>query len=193
MSDQQIGLQARLMSKALRRITGSLASTQTTVIFINQLRSKVGTIFGSPEVTTGGNALKFYASVRLDTRRKEMLPLNVGIRVKVKVVKNKIAPPFQEVYLDILFGSGVDTIGCLVDSALMTNLLNKRGSWYFWKNENIGQGRQAVVEYLNKNEDVTERIRREVILAWNLTKGTGKINTQKKKSKCDRLQAEDKQ
>ena len=130
MSDQQIGLQARLMSKAMRKITGSLAASQCTVIFLNQLRSKVGVIYGSPEVTAGGNALKFYASIRLDTRRKEILPDEKGIRVKVKVVKNKIAAPFKVVFLDVLFGTGIDRMGCLLDAALELGVVERKGSWY---------------------------------------------------------------
>jgi len=158
MSDQQIGLQARLMSKALRKITGSLAMSQTTVIFINQLRSKVGVIYGSPEVTSGGNALKFYASVRLDTRRKEVLPENSGIRCKVKVVKNKVAAPFKEVFLDILFGSGIDYIGGIVDAALDLDVLERKGSWYSFNGTNFAQGRLKATEYMKENPSFAEEI-----------------------------------
>jgi recombination protein RecA len=129
LSDTQIGLQARLMSKAMRKITGSLSLSQCTVIFLNQLRSKVGVMCGSPEVTSGGNALKFYTSVRLDTRRKEILPDNAGIRVKVKVVKNKAAAPFKAVMVDILFGSGIDSMGCTrLDAAIDLGIVERRGS-----------------------------------------------------------------
>lgn len=152
MSDQQIGLQARLMSKAMRKITGSLSLSQCTVVFLNQLRSKVGVIYGSPEVTSGGNALKFYSSVRLDTRRKEILPENKGIRVKVKVVKNKVAAPFKAVMLDILFGSGIDSLGCMLDAALDLNIVERRGSWYAYKGQQLAQGRTNAVEFLREHE-----------------------------------------
>jgi len=165
MGDQQIGLQARLMSKALRKITGSLSMSKCTVIFINQLRSKVGIIYGSPEVTAGGNALKFYASVRLDTRRKEILPENIGIRVKVKVVKNKIAAPFKVVLLDILFGSGIDSMGCLVDAALESGVITRRGSWYSYKDSNFAQGRINAVEYMKANKDFANCIEDEFKIA----------------------------
>lgn len=157
MTDQQIGLQARLMSKALRKITGSLAASQCTVIFLNQLRSKVGVIYGSPEVTSGGNALKFYSSIRLDTRRKEVLPDNIGIRCKVKVVKNKISTPFKAVMLDIIFGSGIDQLGCLIDAAVEQNVIVRKGSWYSWKNENFAQGRKSACEYLAMEEHLEMR------------------------------------
>jgi recombination protein RecA len=167
MSDAQIGLQARLMSKAMRKITGSLAMSQCTVIFINQLRSKVGVIYGSPEVTSGGNALKFYASVRLDTRRKEILPENVGIRVKVKVVKNKVGAPFKTVNLDILFGSGIDSMGCTLDAALDLNIVERKGSWYAWTGgENLAQGRVNAVELLKKEPELATRLETEVRLAF---------------------------
>mmetsp|Transcript_42924 Transcript_42924/g.124092 ORF Transcript_42924/g.124092 Transcript_42924/m.124092 type:complete len:410 (-) Transcript_42924:218-1447(-) len=152
MSDQQIGLQARLMSKAMRKITGSLALSQCTVVFLNQLRSKVGVIYGSPEVTSGGNALKFYSSVRLDTRRKEILPENKGIRVKVKVVKNKVAAPFKAVMLDILFGSGIDSLGCMLDAALDLGIVERRGSWYAYNGQQLAQGRTNAVEFLRDHE-----------------------------------------
>lgn len=165
MGDAQIGLQARLMSKAMRKITGSLSLSQCTVVFLNQLRSKVGVIYGSPEVTSGGNALKFYASVRLDTRRKEILADNSGIRVKVKVVKNKVAAPFKEVMVDILFGSGIDRMGCTLDAALDLNIVERKGSWYAYKNSNLAQGRQNVVDLLKKDDAMAAQLEAEVRLA----------------------------
>ena len=165
MSDAQIGLQARLMSKAMRKITGSLALSQCTVIFLNQLRSKVGVIYGSPEVTSGGNALKFYSSVRLDTRRKEVLPDNAGIRVKVKVVKNKVAAPFQVVMLDVLFGTGLDGMGCTLDAALDLEIVQRRGSWYHYKGTQLAQGRTNVIELLKQDADLAQQLETEVRLA----------------------------
>jgi len=154
MSDMQIGLQARLMSKALRKICASLSSSGCTVIFLNQLRSKVGVIYGSPEVTSGGNALKFYSSIRLDCRRKEILPQNAGIKVKVKVVKNKIAAPFEIVELDIMFGTGIDQIGCLVDAAEEIGVLVRKGSWYYdAEGNNLAQGRSRVIELFKANDN----------------------------------------
>lgn len=165
MSDAQIGLQARLMSKAMRKITGSLALSQCTVIFLNQLRSKVGVIYGSPEVTSGGNALKFYASVRLDSRRKEILPDNLGIRVKVKVVKNKVAAPFKTVNLDILFGSGIDTVGCMLDAAVDLNIVERRGSWYAYDGQNVAQGRQNVIDLLKQDAKLSAKFSESVRVA----------------------------
>ena len=185
MSDQQIGLQARLMSKAMRKITGSLALSQCTVIFLNQLRSKVrdqlvsilslrtwfphyflsqqvGVIYGSPEVTSGGNALKFYSSVRLDTRRKDILPENKGIRVKVKVVKNKVAAPFKAVMLDILFGSGIDGVGCMLDAAVDLDIVERRGSWYAYKGQQLAQGRANAVDFLRDNKEIGTTIANDV-------------------------------
>jgi len=162
MTDQQIGLQARLMSKAMRKITGSLAMSQCTVFFINQLRSKVGVIYGSPEVTSGGNALKFYASIRLDTRRKEVLPDNKGIRVKVKVVKNKVAAPFRAVMLDILFGKGIDSIGCMLDAALDLDIVDRRGSWYAYGGKQLAQGRINTVDLLRTDADLRSSVGEKV-------------------------------
>eukprot|EP00560_Eucampia_antarctica_P000165 CAMPEP_0197833252 /NCGR_PEP_ID=MMETSP1437-20131217/18359_1 /TAXON_ID=49252 ORGANISM="Eucampia antarctica, Strain CCMP1452" /NCGR_SAMPLE_ID=MMETSP1437 /ASSEMBLY_ACC=CAM_ASM_001096 /LENGTH=470 /DNA_ID=CAMNT_0043437209 /DNA_START=52 /DNA_END=1464 /DNA_ORIENTATION=- len=169
MSDQQIGLQARLMSKALRKITGSLSLSKCTVIFINQLRSKVGVFYGSSEVTAGGNALKFYSSVRLDTRRREVLPENAGIRMRVKVVKNKVAAPFKEVMLDVLFGSGIDSIGCLVDAASDAGIVVRKGSWYSYNNINFAQGRHNAAEHLRTNKELCELIEQEVIQNMSTT------------------------
>jgi recombination protein RecA len=165
MSDQQIGLQARLMSKAMRKITGSLSLSQCTVIFLNQLRSKVGVMYGSPEVTSGGNALKFYASVRLDTRRKEILPDNAGIRVKVKVVKNKVAAPFKAVMVDILFGSGIDSMGCILDAALDLGIVERKGSWYAYNGMNVAQGRNNLVELMKKDKDLATALENDVRVA----------------------------
>lgn len=162
MSDMQVGLQARLMSKALRKITASLSMSRCTVIFLNQLRSKVGVIYGSPEVTSGGNALKFYASVRLDTRRKEVLPENMGIRAKVKVVKNKVAAPFKTVELDILFGQGIDKFGSLLDAALDLGVVQRKGSWYSYEDMNFAQGRVNASIYLKGNTHVAKKMENEV-------------------------------
>ncbi|KAL9181910.1 hypothetical protein ACHAXT_012253 [Thalassiosira profunda] len=162
MADMQVGLQARLMSKAMRKITASLSMSKCTVIFLNQLRSKVGVIYGSPEVTSGGNALKFYASVRLDTRRREVLPDNMGIRAKVKVVKNKVAPPFKIVELDILFGQGIDRMGSLLDAALELGVVQRKGSWFSYGDSNIAQGRFNASIYLKENEEVAKTMEAEV-------------------------------
>mmetsp|Transcript_3587 Transcript_3587/g.7562 ORF Transcript_3587/g.7562 Transcript_3587/m.7562 type:complete len:470 (+) Transcript_3587:73-1482(+) len=174
MSDMQVGLQARLMSKALRKITSSLSLSQCTVIFLNQLRSKVGVIYGSPEVTSGGNALKFYASVRLDTRRREILPENRGIRARVKVVKNKVSAPFKEVELDILFGEGIDRMGCLLDAALDLGVVARKGSWYSYNGENFAQGRGKAGEFLKGNGEVRRKLEAEVREALVMAKSGGK-------------------
>ena len=168
MSDQQIGLQARLMSKAMRKIVGSLALSQCSIIFLNQLRSKVGVIYGSPEVTAGGNALKFYSSVRIDTRRRDVLPDNAGIRIRAKVVKNKIAPPFRETFLDIIFGSGIDRVGCLLDAAVECDVVVRRGSWYSYADSNFAQGRLNGVEVLKEDADLAKRIENDVRAAMSL-------------------------
>lgn len=170
MSDMQVGLQARLMSKALRKITSSLSMSQCTVIFLNQLRSKVGVIYGSPEVTSGGNALKFYASVRLDTRRREILPDNLGIRAKVKVVKNKVAAPFKVIELDILFGEGIDKMGSLLDAALDLGVVQRKGSWYSYEDTNFAQGRLNAGFYLKENRATAKKMEGEVREALLLAK-----------------------
>jgi recombination protein RecA len=173
MADQQMGLQARLMSKALRKITGSLSKSQTTVIFINQLRSKIGVMYGNPEVTAGGNALKFYSSVRVDIRRKEVLKENDGIMVRIKVVKNKVAPPFRVVELDILFGSGIDTYGCLLDAAESVGVVERKGSWYSRGELRFAQGRRASIDFLKSNPALAKEIEVEVrdIMAKRLSAG----------------------
>lgn len=177
MSDQQIGLQARLMSKAMRKIVGSLAMSQCTVIFLNQLRSKVGVIYGSPEVTAGGNALKFYSSVRLDTRRRDILPENSGIRIRVKAVKNKVAPPFRECHLDILFGSGIDSVGCLLDTAVDQGVVERRGSWYSYCDMNFAQGRHNAAEKMREDEELAGRIEGDVREAMRRSSETGDAPT----------------
>ena len=176
MTDQQMGLQARLMSKALRKITGSLSKSQTTVIFINQLRSKIGVMYGNPEVTAGGNALKFYSSVRIDIRRKEVLKDNQGIVVRCKVVKNKVAPPFRIVEFDILFGTGIDKYGCLLDAAETVGIIDRKGSWYTYGSTQFAQGRRPASDYLRSNEPMAKEIEKEVrkILKSRLIKGITK-------------------
>ncbi len=166
MGDLQVGLQARLMSKALRKIAGNIGKSGSTVIFLNQLRQKIGISYGSPEVTTGGTALKFYASVRLDIRRIQTLKKGsegeYGIRAKVKVAKNKVAPPFRIAEFDIIFGSGISQIGCLLDLAEKTNIVNRKGAWYSYEGDNIAQGRDNAVKYLEENPTIAEAIEQKV-------------------------------
>jgi len=173
MTETQMGLQARLMSKALRKITGSLSKSHTTVIFINQLRSKIGVMYGNPEVTAGGNALKFYSSVRIDVRRREVLKDNQGIMVRVKVVKNKVAPPFRVVEFDILFGSGIDRMGCLLDAAEACGTVERKGSWYSRGDLRFAQGRRPTIEFLRSNQSLADEIAVEVreIMAKKLSAG----------------------
>jgi len=161
MGDTQVGLQARLMSKALRKIAGNIGKSGCTVVFLNQLRQKIGVTYGSPETTTGGNALKFYCSVRLDIRRIQTLKKGsegeYGIRAKVKVAKNKVAPPFRIAEFDIIFGHGISQLGCLLDVAEQTDVINRKGAWYSYNGENIAQGRDNTIKYLEDNpEKVTE-------------------------------------
>jgi len=165
MEDQQMGVQARLMSKALRKLTGIVGKTKTTVIFINQLRQKIGVMYGPSETTSGGNALKYYASVRLDIRRTETLKDNnveYGNRTKVKVVKNKVAPPFRVAEFDIIYGKGICQLGCLIDVAVGMDIINKSGSWFSYGDEKLGQGRDKVKEYLLENPKINAEIEAKV-------------------------------
>ncbi|MFO7315094.1 recombinase RecA [Rhodothermus marinus] len=165
MGDSHVGLQARLMSQALRKLTGTINRTRTVLIFINQLRQKIGVMYGNPETTTGGLALKFYASVRMDIRRigaiKEGSEV-VGNRTKVKIVKNKVAPPFREAEFDIIYGEGISVLGELVDLAVEYNIIQKSGSWYAYGEERIGQGREAAKAWLRERPELQEEIRRQV-------------------------------
>lgn len=165
MGDSHVGLQARLMSQALRKLTAVISKSNCTVIFINQLREKVGVMFGNPETTTGGRALKFYSSVRLDVRRIESLKQSgevVGNRTRVKVVKNKIAPPFKEAEFDIMFGEGISRVGDILDLAAENNIVNKSGAWYAYDGNKIGQGRENAKNYLKENTQICEEIESKV-------------------------------
>ena len=165
MGDSHVGLQARLMSQALRKLTAVISRTNCIVIFINQLREKVGVMFGNPETTTGGRALKFYSSVRLDVRRTESLKQSgevIGNHVRVKVVKNKIAPPFKEAEFDIMFGKGISREGDVLDLAADANIVEKSGSWYAYKGAKIGQGRENAKQYLAQNQLICEEIENQV-------------------------------
>lgn len=165
MGDVHVGLQARLMSQALRKITGNIGRSGCSVIFINQLRQKIGISYGNPETTTGGNALKFYASVRLDIRRIQTLKKGneeYGTRAKVKVAKNKVAPPFRIAEFDIIFGKGISTIGCLIDLAEETGVILRRGAWYSYGGENISQGRDNAIKYCEENPEFAKDVEKQV-------------------------------
>lgn len=165
MGDYHVGTQARMMSQAMRKLTGIIGKTNTSVIFINQIRSKIGVMYGSPEVTTGGNALKYYSSVRLDIRKKEVLKKGTdmyGTHVLVKVVKNKVAPPFKQAEFDILFNEGISQMGELLDLAIQFKMISRQGSWFSYDGNNIGQGREAAITYLKENRDLANEIYKKI-------------------------------
>lgn len=182
MGDVQVGLQARLMSKALRKIAGNIGRSGCLVIFLNQLRQKIGISYGSPEVTTGGTALKFYASVRLDIRRIQTLKKGsegeYGIRAKVKVAKNKVAPPFRIAEFDILFGSGISRMGCMIDLAEKAGVITRKGAWYSYNGENIAQGRDNAIKYLEENPDIADSVEQQVRDAFSLASAPFPIDTE---------------
>lgn len=165
MGDATVGLQARLMSQALRKLTGSLSKSNTTCIFINQLREKIGVMFGSPETTTGGRALKFYSSVRIDIRRIESMKKDgefIGNRVRAKIVKNKVAPPFRQTEFDLMYGEGISKEGCVLDMGVEAGIVNKSGSWFNYGEERLGQGRDAAKRTLQENPDLRNEIENKV-------------------------------
>jgi RecA protein len=171
MGDSHVGLQARLMSQALRKLTGVLNKSKTVAIFINQLREKVGIMFGNPETTPGGRALKFYASVRLDVRKQEAIKVNgevIGSRTKVKVVKNKVAPPFREAEFDIIYGEGISNEGCVLDLAVNLDIVDKSGAWFAYNGEKIGQGRENAKNYLKEHPEILKEIDSKVRENYNM-------------------------
>ena len=173
MGDSKMGLHARLMSQALRKLTASISKTNCTMIFINQLREKIGVMFGNPETTTGGNALKFYASVRLDIRRSTQIKDNastvIGNKTRVKVVKNKVAPPFKLAEFDIMYGKGVSKVGEILDIAVEHDIIKKSGSWFSYQETKLGQGRDAVKNLLSDNPDLTDELEEKIIVALKET------------------------
>lgn len=178
MGASHVGLQARLMSQALRRLTGSISKTNTTVLFINQLRDKVGVSYGSPETTTGGRALKFYSSVRLDIRRIKTITEgdnSIGSRTRVKIVKNKVAPPFKVVEFDIMYGQGISKSGIILDTAVDEGIIDKAGSWFSYGDEKLGQGREKVKTYLEENTDIMNEI--EAKIRQKLTEDPSSIHS----------------
>ena len=178
MGDSHVGLQARLMSQALRKIAGAVNKSNTCVIFINQLREKIGIMFGNPETTTGGRALKFYASMRLDVRRIETIKKGedmLGNRTRVKIVKNKVAPPFKKAEFDIMYGTGISLSGDILDTATELGIIDKAGSWYSYQGERIGQGRENVKLYLEEHRDVLEEVRSKVMASFNKNEDAGGI------------------
>ena len=173
MGDSHMGLQARLMSQALRKLTGSIAKTNATVIFINQLRMKIGVMFGNPETTTGGNALKFYSSVRMDIRKIGAIKEGdsiIGHRTKIKIVKNKIAPPFKNVEFDIMFGKGISKSGDLLDMAVESGVIEKAGAWFSYNNAKVGQGRENSKRFLEENPDIMKEVKNKILVKKGLLK-----------------------
>jgi recombination protein RecA len=188
MGDSHVGLQARLMSQALRKLAGAISKSNTVAIFINQLREKVGVMFGSPEVTTGGRALKFYASMRLDVRRIESLKKgdNVyGNRTRVKVVKNKVAPPFKQAEFDIIYGKGISKEGCVLDMGVESGIVNKAGAWYSYEGNRIGQGRENSKEFLASNIELLNEIETKVREKYELD-GSNKVTKDEESKKSDK-------
>ncbi|MFU1792448.1 recombinase RecA [Paenibacillus azoreducens] len=172
MGDSHVGLQARLMSQALRKLSGAIAKSKTIAIFINQLREKVGVMFGNPETTPGGRALKFYSSVRLDVRRVESIKMGndvVGNRTRIKVVKNKVAPPFKQAEIDIMYGEGISKEGSIIDIGTELDIVNKSGAWYSYEGERLGQGRENAKQFLKENTQISETIENKIREASNLT------------------------
>lgn len=189
MEDVHVGLQARLMSKALRKITGVVNKTKTAVIFINQLREKIGVMFGNPEVTPGGRALKYYASVRLDIRKIDNLKegtVAVGSRTRVRVVKNKVAPPFKSAEFDIMYGKGISKEGSIIDVATDQGILIKSGSWYSYNNDRIGQGRENAKVFLMQNPDIMDKIEREIKKQLDFDKNKSENVAREEKPQVDR-------
>ena len=171
MGDSHVGLQARLMSQALRKITGALSATGTTAIFINQLREKIGVFFGSPETTTGGKALKFYASVRIDVRRIETLKeagAPVGNRTRAKVVKNKMAPPFKQAEFDIVYGKGISREGSIIDMGVEAGIVRKSGSWFTYGDDQLGQGKENVRQFLVDNPELANEIEQKILVSLGI-------------------------
>jgi len=191
MGDAHVGLQARLMSQAMRKLSGQISKSQTTSIFINQIREKVGVMFGNPEVTPGGRALKFYASVRIDVRRMETLKRGnemIGNRTRARVVKNKLAPPFKTAEFDIIFGEGISQEGCVLDLALDKGIIDRSGTWYSYKDERLGQGRENAKEFLRKNIDLYQEIKKQLRLEYNLVnKSAGEENDKEDKKKDSKV------
>lgn len=184
MGDPTMGVQARLMSQALRKLAAAISKSKTSVIFTNQLRQKIGVMFGNPETTTGGNALKFYASLRLDIRRIEAIKDGqniIGNRTRVKVVKNKVAPPFKEAQFDIIYNEGISRLGDVIDTAVDQNIIAKSGSWFAYNNERIGQGRDAVKKFLQENQ----KLAKEINLVLRKKLGLDEDNGQQKESKAE--------
>ena len=171
MGDAHVGLQARLMSQALRKLSGTINKTKTIALFINQIREKVGIMFGNPETTPGGRALKFYSTIRLEVRRGEQIKDGsevIGNRVKIKVVKNKVAPPFRVAQVDMMYGHGISQTGEIIDMAVEKDIVNKSGSWYSYQDERIGQGRENAKKYLDEHTDMKQEIRQKVRAAYNM-------------------------